>query len=192
MFLILKLMFWLTVFIAVFHFSTRKYINPYRLTMIFGKKGSGKSTLMVKLAYKYLSRGWRVYCTERLDGCYFIDYSDIGFFNIPPNSVLLVDEAGMVWDNRAFKKFPTEIRDWFKLQRHYRVKVYLFSQSFDVDKKLRDLTDDLYLCTNMLRVFSWAKRIRRRVILTKPTADSPARIDEELRFDSFLFWLFWI
>lgn len=48
----------------------------------------------------------------------------------------------------------------------------------------------LYLCTNMLRVFSWAKRIRRRVILTKPTADSPARIDEELRFDSFLFWLF--
>lgn len=190
MFLILKLMFWFAVFIAAFHFLTKKYINPYRLTMIFGKKGSGKSTLMVKLAYKYLSRGWRVYCTERLDGCYFIDYSDIGFFNIPPNSVLLVDEAGMVWDNRAFKKFPTEIRDWFKLQRHYRVKVYLFSQSFDVDKKLRDLTDDLYLCTNMLRVFSWAKRIRRRVILTKPTADSPARIDEELRFDSFLFWLF--
>ena len=47
MFLILKLMFWFAVFIAAFHFLTKKYINPYRLTMIFGKKGSGKSTLMV-------------------------------------------------------------------------------------------------------------------------------------------------
>ncbi len=38
MFLILKLMFWFAVFIAAFHFLTKKYINPYRLTMIFGKK----------------------------------------------------------------------------------------------------------------------------------------------------------
>ena len=50
---------------------------------------------------------------------------DIGFKQIPPNSVLLVDEVGMIWDNRQFKNFKPEVRDWFKLQRHYRVKVYL-------------------------------------------------------------------
>ena len=185
-----KFMFWFALAMAVFHFATRKYLNPFKLTMVFGKKGSGTSTLMVRLAYKYLARGWNVYCTEKLDGCYFIDYNDIGFFNIPPNSVLLVDEVGMVWDNRNFKNFKNEVRDWFKLQRHYQVKVVLFSQTFDIDKKLRDLTDDMYLCTNVFRVFSWAKRIRRKTVLTKPQGDSPARIDEELRFDSLIFWPF--
>lgn len=187
---ILKVMFGFLLVLAAFHFLTRKYINPYKLTMVFGKKGSGKTTLMVRLAYQYLANGWEVYCTERLDGCHHIDYNDIGFYNIPPRSVLLVDEVGMVWDNRNFKNFKNEVRDWFKLQRHYKVKVFLFSQTFDIDKKLRDLTDDMYLCTNVLRVFSWAKRIRRRVVLTKPQGDSPARIDEELAFDSLLFWPF--
>lgn len=190
MFAILKAMFFSCLLLCLYHLLTRKYINPYKLSMVFGKKGSGKSTLMVRLAYRYLSKGWKVYCTEKLDGCYFIDYNDVGFFNIPENSVLLVDEVGMVWDNRNFKNFKNEVRDWFKLQRHYKVKVILFSQTFDIDKKLRDLTDDMYLCTNVFRVFSWAKRIRRKTILTKPQGDSPARIDEELRFDSLLFWPF--
>ena len=187
---LIKFCLWLLVLLFLYHFLTRKYLNPYKLTMVFGKKGSGKTTLMVRLAYKYLCKGWSVFCTEPLDGCYHIDYNDIGFCNIPPNSVLLVDEVGMIWDNRNFKNFKTEVRDWFKLQRHYKVKVFLFSQTFDIDKKLRDLTDDMYLCSNSFRVFSWAKRIRRKTILTKPQGDSPARIDEELKFDSFLFWPF--
>lgn len=174
----------------LFHFLTKKYVNPYKLTMVFGKKGSGKSTLLVKLAYKFIAKGWNVYSTERIDGCFLIDYNDIGFVQFPPNSVLLIDEVGMIWDNRQFKNFKNEVRDWFKLQRHYRVRVYLFSQTFDIDKKLRDLTDDMYLCTCIARVFSYAKRIRRKTVLTKPLGDAPSRIDEELRFDSFLFAFF--
>lgn len=169
---------------------TRKYLNPYKLTMVFGKKGSGKSTLMVRLAYQYLAKGWTVFCTERLDGCIHIDYKDIGYKHIPPESLLLIDEVGMIWDKRDFAKFPAAVRDWFKLQRHYRVKVIMFSQSFDVDKKLRDLTDDMFLVTNKLRIFSWAKRIIRTVVLVQPGPDKPARIDEELKFDSFLWWPF--
>lgn len=175
---------------GVFHLLTKKYLNPFKLTMVFGKKGSGKSTLMVRMAYEYLQKGWKVYCTERLDGCYYIDYNQIGFVNIPPYSVLLVDEVGMIWDNRNYKNFKNEVRDWFKLQRHYKVRVVLFSQTFDIDKKLRDLTDDMYLVTNIFRVFSWAKRIRRRTVLVQPMGDSPSRIDEELRFDFLLFWPF--
>lgn len=174
----------------VFDFFTRKYLNPYKLTMVFGKKGSGKSTLMVRMAYEYLARGWTVFCTERLDGCVYIDYNDIGFKSIPPRSILLVDEVGMIWDNRNFKNFKNEVRDWFKLQRHYKVKVVLFSQTFDIDKKLRDLTDDMFLCTNVARVFSYAKRITRRVVLVQPGPDTPARIDEELAYDSIIWWPF--
>lgn len=174
----------------VYDLLTRKYLNPFKLTMVFGKKGSGKSTLMVRLAYKYLGLGWNVFCTERLDGCIHINYRDIGYKQIPPYSVLLVDEVGMIWDNRNYKDFKPEVRDWFKLQRHYKVKVVLFSQTFDIDKKLRDLTDDMYLCTNVLRVFTWAKRITRRVVLVKPGPDTPARIDEELAYDGILWWPF--
>lgn len=182
-----KFLFSFTVFLVLFHLATKKYLNPYRLTMVFGKKGSGKSTLMVKLAYKYLAKGWNVFCTEKLDGCFWIDYKDIGYKLIPPKSLLLIDEVGMLYDNRDFKNFKPAVRDWFKLQRHYKVRVYMFSQSFDVDKKLRDLTDDMYLVTNVARVFSYAKRILRKTVLVKPMGESPSHIDEELRFDFLLF-----
>ena len=188
--LLFKLFFCFSVLLLVWHFATKKYINPYKLTMVFGKKGSGKSTLLVRLAFQYLSLGWNVFSTEHIPGCYHIDYKDIGFKMIPPHSVLLIDEVGMIWDNRNYKNFQAEVRDWFKLQRHYKVKVYLFSQTFDIDKKLRDLTDDMFLCSNVLRCFSWAKRITRQVVLVQPGPDTPARIDEELRYDPFIFWPF--
>ena len=95
-----KICFWFMVVVLIWHFLTKKYLNPYKLTMIFGKKGSGKSTLMVRMAYEYLAAGWTVFCTERLDGCIHIDYNDIGFKQIPPQSLLLIDEVGMIWDNR--------------------------------------------------------------------------------------------
>lgn len=178
-----------SVFIAVFHFATRKYVNPYKLTMIFGKKGSGKSTLLTKLALQYQSRNIPVFSTERIPGCFLIYPEDIGYVEFPPGSVLLIDEVGMIWDNRNFKTFKPEVRDWFKLQRHRKVRVYLFSQTFDVDKKIRDLTDEMFLVEKKFRVFSYAKRILKRTVLNKSSAEAPAKIDEDLVFDSLLF--FW-
>lgn len=157
--------------------------------MIFGKKGCGKSTTITKLALEYQKKGWTVYSTERTPGSKYIDPEQIGFVQLEPNSVLLVDEVGMIWDNRNFKSFKPEVRDFFKLQRHYRVRTYLFSQTFDIDKKLRDLTDEMYLLTNVLRVFSYGKKITKRIVINKSTADSPSSLAENLEFES-LFW-FW-
>lgn len=190
---LIKFTFWLVVVMLVFHFSTRKYLNPYKLYMVFGKKGSGKSTLMTRLAVDHvMKKGWTVYCTEKINvpGVRYFDVSEIGKKSFDTHSLVLVDEVGMIWDNRDFKKFATEVRDWFKLQRHYQCKVYLFSQSFDIDKKLRDLTDGLYLCDTVLRVFTWAKRIHRTVVLTEAEADRESRISENLEFDSILMWPF--
>lgn len=177
------------LFIVVFHLLTRKYLNPYKLIMVFGGKGSGKSTLLVRLVHQHLKQGWTVYCTEKIPGTYHISYDDIGFVEFQPNSVLFLEEIGTVWHNRQFKHFKNEVRDWFKLQRHRRVKVYMFSQTFDVDKILRDLTDDMYLVEKYLRVFSYAKRIVKRTVLVKATAEAPSKIEENLEFDSF--WFFW-
>lgn len=174
---------------TLYHFLTRGFLNPYKLIMIFGKKGSGKTTLLCKIAFKYLRQGIPVYSTEVIPGCYQIDPQDVGYVWFPPGSVLLIDEVGMIWDNRNFKNFKNEVRDWFKLQRHRKVTVYMFSQTFDVDKKLRDLTDEMYLVEKKFRVFSYAKRINKLTVLNKSTAESPSKLDEDLQFDSFL--LFW-
>jgi hypothetical protein len=157
--------------------------------MIFGKKGSGKTTLLTKLSIQHRLKGWNVYSNVHVPFAYKIDDGDVGFKQIPPESVLLIDEVGMIWDNRDFKSFKKEVRDWFKLQRHYRVKVYLFSQAFDIDKKLRDLTDDMYLVEIKMRIFSYARRILKRPTLKEAMGDSESRLVEELKFQSFfLFW----
>lgn len=175
--------------LMIYHYATRKYLNPYKLTMIFGKKGSGKTTLLTKLALQYQKKGLPVFSTEEIPGCYLVAPEEIGYIEFPENSVLLIDEVGMVWDNRNFKNFKPEVRDWFKLQRHRKVRVYLFSQTFDVDKKIRDLTDDMYLVEKKFRVFSYSKRILKRTVLNQSTAESPSKLDEDLVFDSLL--LFW-
>lgn len=177
------------VFALLWHIATKKYLNPYKLIFIFGKKGSGKTTLLVRYAQEYLAKGWTVYSTENIPGTIKIDYTDVGYKRFPENSCLIIDEVGMIWDNRSYKTFPKEVRDYFKLQRHYKNAVIMASQTFDIDKKLRDLTDEMYLVENKLRVFSYAKRVLRRMCIIEASGESASRIDENLEFDS-LFW-FW-
>lgn len=153
--------------------------------MCFGKKGSGKSTYMTKLAYKYYKAGIKVYCTSFIPFTYYIPDSLIGKVKLDPNSVLLVDEVGMLWDNRQFKSFPTYLRDWFKLQRHYKITVYLFSQSFDIDKKIRDLTDEMLLIVKKFGVFSIGRRILRKITLTSASDFAGSTIADQLQFDLF-------
>lgn len=174
-------------FILFLNVSTLKFRNPYKLTMIFGKKGSGKSTTLTRLALEAQKAGKAVYANIPLPGVHLLKEEDIGFYDIPPESVLIVDEAGMIWDNRHFKNFKPEVRDWFKLQRHHRVRVYLASQTFDIDKKIRDLCDDMYLIECRFRIFAYGRRILRKITLTKPVADQESKITEELQFDSILF-----
>lgn len=176
--------------VLVWHFLTRKYLNPYKLIMVFGKKGSGKTTLLTKLAFTHHQKGWKVYSTEPVPYAHMIEPEEIGYVHLDPHSVLLIDEVGMIYDNRNYKQFKPEVRDFFKLQRHYKVKVYMFSQTFDIDVKLRNLCDHMYLVTNVLRVFSWAKKIRRTTVLVASTGESESRIAENLEFEPFIFWPF--
>ena len=163
MFLILFCIFLCLAAFLVYHVIL--YRNPYKLFMVFGKKGSGKSTLMCKLALKYAKRGRPVYCNTPIPGTYYFDVDKIGFEGFPEDSVILIDEVGMIWDNRNFKTFKPEVRDYFKLQRHYKHTVYLFSQTFDVDKKLRDLTDNMYLIRNFFNCFTIARRITKTITI---------------------------
>lgn len=157
-----------------------KYRNPYKLIMVFGKKGAGKTTYLTKLALTYRRSGWPVYSTEYIPGTYHIEPEQIGYVHLPERSVLLVDEVGMIYDNRDYKNFKKEVRDWFKLQRHRKVIVYLFSQTFDIDLKLRNLTDKMYMLVNYFGWWTVGKEIRRKLVVVKPGEQSESRIADEL------------
>lgn len=176
----------LLVLIVVFHLSTKKYINPYKCIGIFGKKGSGKTTLLTKLALQHKKNGWNVYSTIDIPGAITFNVEEIGFYTFPQKSLILIDEIGMIFDNRNFKNFKNEWRDWFKYQRQYKCKVYWFSQVYnDLDLKIRVLTDELWVARPFLRVFS----LRRRIIKSfgiKETSDGMSTIDESFKYDSIL------
>ena len=102
----------------------KEYNNPFKLIMIIGKKGTGKTTDICKYSMKYRDKGWTVYCTENIPGTYLVDPDDIGYYEMDKHSVLFIDEIGIIWHSRDFKKFAKEVREWFKLQRHRHLTVY--------------------------------------------------------------------
>ena len=102
--IIFKIVLVFLTLVLVWHFLTKKYINPYKLYMVVGKKGSGKSTMLHRLAFQHLRDGWRVFSTEPIPGCCLIPYQDIGKYNIPSGSVLLVDDPTMC----HFKEKPSQ------------------------------------------------------------------------------------
>lgn len=192
----MKYVVFFTLFCFVYSLVVRKYKNPYKLFMVFGKKGSGKSAYLVRQAIKYQKKGYIVY-TNMSDCCLenirIINPDTLGEFVPCADSCLLLDEVGMLYDNRNYKNFKPSVRDFFKLQRHYRVVCFLASQTFDIDKKLRDLTDEMYLISNIATAMSLVRPIRKTVTLTEATAEGESRIAENLKFRFFTSWrIYWI
>ena len=63
--------------------------------------------------------------------------------------------------------------------------VYLFSQSFDVDKKIRDLTDHLYIVQNFFNCFSIARRVTKKltVVHADKSAQGESKIVDDYNID---------
>lgn len=188
------ILFFIFVFTGIFAFAlySRKYANPYKLCFIFGKKGAGKSTLMVHHMLRDLKRGWMVYTDIqdiRIPGVRIIESSQLLSNFVPePGSSIYLDEVGIAFDNRNYKSFSTGLRDFFKLQRKYKIKVTMNSQSFDVDKKIRDTTDSMILQTAIGNVFTLSRPIVRSITLTESTSQADSRIADNLKFGKITSW----
>ena len=179
-----------TAVAGTFAYYSIKFRNPYKLLMIFGKKGSGKSTLLTKLSIQHRKKGWTVYSTEPVPGAYLIEPGDIGHVYMPPRSCILVDEVGLIWHNRDYVNFDKSLIRYFKLQRHYGHKIYLFSQAWDVDKVLRLLCDYLYISECYFSCLSIARRISRKLVVVEPTGETESRIADSLILQPLIFAMF--
>ena len=147
--------------------------------------------MLTKLAIKYSRKKWSVWTTENIPGTHNIDDPKLIYrMDFPERSCILIDEVSLIWDNRDFKSMDKKVVEWFRYQRHHKCRVYFFSQTFDIDKKLRDLADDMFLVNKYFRVFVIAKHIIRKPVVVHPGPDSPARIDDDMVVDGPLLWFF--
>lgn len=180
MFWILFYIFLIVIGIYIIYYVI-KFHNPYTCDMYIGLPGVGKSTFIVAESTDMNSKGWNCYSSEETIGCYHLDpKNDFGVHAIAPHSAVFVDEVGLIFDNRNYKDFKPEVKEFFKKHRHYKVKIYLFSQSFDVDKKIRDVTDNIYILYKYLGVLTVAKKVRTKLVAVQPDGEHEGRIGTSL------------
>ena len=142
----------------------------------FGVPGCGKSTTLVK-EYRKNKRKYKKIYTINIDikGCKRITKEDLEKYKFT-NSLILWDEITMDADNREFKTFSKDLRDFFILHRHFNTDIIYVTQNFEnVDKKIRDLTSELWYMQKsvvpLLRGFTTAKRIYRNININENTSE---------------------
>lgn len=170
----------------------RKFMSPYTLDVYFGKKGCGKSTTLQKLAFKYYKKGWRCYCDRGDSFQSFvteIDAEHMYKYKFPANSIVFVGEANLHWDNRDFKSFSKDMQRFLRLQRHKRVKLVLFSQTYDTDKKIRDLADRLYIVRKRFVLWSCCTPYVKtpKIIPASEAKDAARMVDDFIKLHFLTF-----
>lgn len=121
------------------------------ISLFFGLPGSGKTTILASLALKYSKPSKfnpykQVYTNVRLSipGVTYITNDCIGKYALE-DCLLLIDEATLFADSRAYKEFDKDKLSFFLQHRHYKCDIYLFTQQWDgVDRKIRVITDRVY------------------------------------------------
>lgn len=177
--MIIKIFLAFTVFTFIFSRFIRKYSNPYKLNYIIGLKGAGKTTYMVRGMLRALKQGHYVYTNiphVNIPGVRIFDSKNLSNFVPPADSVLFIDEAGLVWDNRKFASFSDGLTAFFAYQRQYRLTVYMNSQALDVDKKIRDRIDNLYVISNICDCIGVLRRVKIKITAYPGTSQAEGHI----------------
>ena len=175
----------------------RRPKHPIALNVYFGVPGSGKTTyaaylskqcayesIIIRLCNRFPCRlsqwildgnNWKrkipVYSNVPIKGTYQLDCTaDIGNVMISDGK-MIIDEAGIEFNNRKYKSFPQQAVHFFKYHRHYGVSVDVFSQSHeDMEVTLRRLAQNFFVVKkSIIPFFIVTKRIKRKVGIDETT-----------------------
>lgn len=155
---------------------------------VFGLPGAGKSTDMARECHKALKSGRKVYCNFSLKGAYPIKFDDLGKYMFT-DSLILIDEAMNEADSRDFKKFTDELKYFFSNHRHYGCDIIYYSQAYDdVDKKIRNNTQELYFIRKLAFGFSSRVPIYRTLDINELTHEICSGYKMGGLFSARIFW----
>lgn len=143
----------------------------------FGLPGSGKTSFLTMIAQRELkrikkgkSKYKKVFTNFECSGCYQLSFNYLGNYHIT-DALILIDEITLEADSRDFKEFNKKLKYFFIMHRHYHCDVIYFCQQYDgLDKKIRDLTAELWY-VKRVAVFSVATRIYRILDIDDHTHD---------------------
>lgn len=151
------------------------------IRVYFGNIGCGKTTFAVRQFRKQQKHDDKLKIVGKLP-CYdhyyanfenklakFNDLDGLGTWTFPEHSYIIVDEAGIQYNNRKFKTLPQETIAWFKLSRHYKCDVDFVSQSWDdMDVTIRRLASELWY-VKRLGPFTMLRRVYKTVGIDENT-----------------------
>ena len=114
----------------------KKFLNKNQeCSLYLGMPGAGKTTYVAYLTNLCNLAGMRVFCNIPVKGAIPYTKEDLGKYDMS-KSLILLDEAGIMYDNRQFSTaFSNESLTFLKYLRHYKCNIALFSQSNDIDIK---------------------------------------------------------
>lgn len=143
------------------------------ITCFFGLPGCGKSTLLAKIAVRELKRIRKgkspyryVLSNYYIKGCHQLKFDMLGHVDMS-NCLILIDEISLDADSRDYKQFGHDLKQFFILHRHYRCDIIYATQQYDgVDRKIRELTHNLYYMKK-LGPISFGTTIFRKITISE-------------------------
>ena len=122
------------------------YVNPM---------GSGKTLSMVREAKLLKDKGYKVYSN------FFVSFQDQQLYhwkdiiNVPPNSVILLDELSDLFNSRDWKNMPKQVFTYLINSRKRNIRIMGTAQEFDeIDKTIRTKATYVVECDH------WGRLIR--------------------------------
>lgn len=175
--------------LMIWHLATMKYINPYTMDLYLGNKGCGKSSTEAKLIKKSIRSGETVYVNAddiKIKKARIYETYDLGKFKVT-NAHIFVDELSLYFDNRQAMNRnshnnSTQFIAWLREVRHLQLKVDMFSQSYDCDKKIRTMCDNIYIGTRYFRVLTIWRRLRKNIAIKEQGLTAESQIVDEINF----------
>lgn len=132
------------------------------ITMLCGLPGSGKSTALAWLCKKAVAGKELYLCGHKISNSHKNIVTNFPFygtceFNVDTlgkmhytDTLFIIDESSMYFDSRDFKNFTAFLKEFFTQHRKDDIDVILCSQAYDDnDKKIRNLTANLFYCESL-------------------------------------------
>lgn len=158
------------------------------VSIYFGVPGCGKTSTAVKLAreesikiFYGKSKYKNVFCNfeQSVPLVKTIPFDYLGKFDLS-DSLIIIDEASIFVDNRDFKTFSNDLRDFILLHRHYNCDILFFSQQWDgVDRKIRAVTERVfYLKRSLLPHTTIIYPLRYGIYIPSTSSDKDGEFGE--------------